>query len=74
MLCEIAEIQDALLAGMSLMSDGTTECIDGEEYVCIALGTEHDENFVREQLYAVSWYSVVRMDPMTGDWVIVGFG
>lgn len=74
MLCEIVEIQDALLAGMSLMSDDTTECIDGEEYVCIALGTEHDENFVREQLYAVSWYSVFRMDPMTGDWVIVGFG
>lgn len=74
MLCQIVEVQDALMAGMSMMIDGSTEFIDGEEHLCIALGTEHEENFVREQFYAVSWYSVYRMDAVTGDWVAVGFG
>ena len=74
MLCQIVEVQDALTSGMSMMIDGSTEFIDGEEHLCIAIGTEHAENFVREQLYAVSWLSVYRMDEMTGDWVAVGFG
>jgi len=73
-LCEIVEVQEALLTGMTLMVDGSTEYIDGEEHLCVALGTEQEENFVREQLYAVSWYSVYRMDTMTGDWIAVGFG
>lgn len=73
-LREIVEVQDALANGMALMSDGTTEYIDGEEHICIALGTDHEDHFVSEQFYAVSWYSVYRMDPVTGEWIAVGFG
>ena len=73
-LCEIYEVQDYLSQGMTLMDDGTTAWIDGEEHVCIALGTDHEDHFVTEFLYAVSWLSVYCMDPLSGDWIPVGFG
>ena len=73
-LAQIAEVQDMLSQGMVMVSDGDTEYIDGEEHLCIAVGTDHKDQFVTEFLYAVSWYSVYCMDPMSGEWITVGFG
>ena len=73
-LCEIVEVQDALLLGMSLKHDDTTVMIDGEVYVCIGLGVYRDTGFAAERLYAVSWNSVYAMDPLLQEWVPVGFG
>ncbi len=73
-LSEIFEVQEYLSHGMKMLFDGTSEWIDGEYCVCIALGTEHEERFVREAYYAVSYYAVYRMDPITGEWYEVAFG
>lgn len=40
--------------GMKLMETGDSETIFGEECTLIALGTGHEDSFVREQLFAVS--------------------
>jgi hypothetical protein len=73
-LGEIAEVQDFLSQGMTMVSYGITETIDGEEHLCIELGTNYNGQFVSEQIYAVSWYSVYCMDPVSGGWIPVGFG
>lgn len=73
-LSEIVEVQDYLSQGMVMLFDGITEWIDSEYCVCIALGTDNGETVVREIYYAVSDYSVYRLDPLTGNWEVVGFG
>ncbi len=73
-LSEIYEVQDYLTRGMQMLFDGSTEWIDGEYCRCIALGTDHEDGFVREAYYAVSYYVVYRMDPITGEWQEVAFG
>ena len=73
-LVEIVDVQELLAQGMVMTNYGVTENIDGEEHVCIAVGTDHGDQFVTEFLYAVSWLSVYCMDPIDGEWVPVGFG
>lgn len=51
---DIDEIQEYLDNGMSILFTGETIIIDGEECYEIALGTNHDEVFVREIHYAVN--------------------
>lgn len=50
----IYEIQEHLDTGMSILFTGETTIIDGEKYYEIALGTNHEEIFVREIYYAVN--------------------
>lgn len=73
-LSEIYEVQEYLSQGMQMMFDGTSEWLDEEYCVCIALGTDHEENFVREAYYAVSYDTVYRLNSVTGAWEEVGFG
>lgn len=74
-LNEIVEIQDYLMQGMSICYDNTTEIIDGEECYVFAVGTDHEDQFVREAYYAVSLdRSVYCLDPITGEWHTVAFG
>lgn len=51
---DIDEIQENLADGMSILFTGETTTIDGEECFEVALGTDHDEVFVREIHYAVN--------------------
>ena len=51
---DIDDIQENLNKGMSILFTGETTMIDGEECYEIALGTDHDEMFVREIHYAVN--------------------
>jgi hypothetical protein len=73
-LAQIVEVQELLSEGMVMTGYGTGASIDGEEHVCIAVGTEQGDHFVTEAVYAVSWLSVYCMDPAGGDWIPVGFG
>lgn len=73
-LSQIIEVQELLAQGMVMASYGDTAYLDGEEHVCIAVGTDDGDQFVTEYLYAVSRLSVYSMDPVSGEWVIVGFG
>lgn len=59
------EVSNALERGMKLLYTGDEETVNGQQCLLLALGTEHEDQFVREQLYAVSdeqifVYSVLR--------------
>ena len=73
-LSEIYEVQEYLSQGMRMMFDGTSEWINEEYCICVALGTDGEESFVREAWYAVTYGVVYRMDPLSGEWQEVGFG
>lgn len=74
LLCEIYEVQQYLAQGMKMMIDGQTAFINGEHCGCIVLGTEHEEMFVNEIYYAVTYDIVYRMNELTGEWEEVAFG
>ena len=73
-LSEIYEVQEYLAQGMVMMFDGAAEWINEEYCICIALGTDHEDHFVREAYYAVSYFAVYRLNSATGVWEEVGFG
>ena len=50
---DIDEIQENFEYGMSFLFTGESTIIDGEECYEFALGTNHEEHFVREMHYAV---------------------
>lgn len=69
----VGEIKQRLDMGMKVLFDGGTATIEGEEYYLIALGTDHAEQFVREDFYAVNLLTeqVYRDDVLMGKWVAV---
>ena len=73
-LTEIYDVQSYIAQGMSMVSYGTTEYLDGEDHLLIELGTEYGNSFDTEFIYAVSWGSVYQLDGLNGEWIPVGFG
>ena len=70
----IAEVRDALDAGMTLLYTGDMQEVDGRECFIFALGTEHSEQFVCEQFYAVCDNLVYAYDALNDSWSVVSFG
>lgn len=68
------EVQDALQRGMKLLSTGDTQAVNGQQCLLFALGTEHEDQFVREQLYAVSDTQIYAYSVITDSWEILGVG
>ena len=69
LLSEVDEVQGYVAQGMVAFFDNETETIDGEPCVVIALGTDHEEYFVRELFYAVSPSGgVYTYNPFTDSW------
>lgn len=68
------EVNYALEHGMKLIYTGDTETVNGSDCFIFSLGTEHEEQFVREQLYAVSKDTVYVFYTETGEWQILGAG
>ena len=56
-----------------MLFSGETSMIDGEEFYLVALGTDHEENFVQEVHYAVNTNTgEVYLDDIINDiWVKV---
>lgn len=46
-------VQDYINSGMSVQYTGETEVIEGKPCMVFALGTDRDDQFVRERYYAV---------------------
>ena len=74
LLLQTDEVRDATQRGMKLLCTGDTQIIDGQQCLLFALGTEHDEQFVRQQLYAVSESRIYAYDPVTDTWQTLGAG
>ena len=53
----VDEVDEYIKLGMTILFDGETIMLDGDEYYVVCLGTNHEENFVREIYYAVNVYT-----------------
>lgn len=71
---DIVEIQEYLDSGMSILFTEETIVINGEECYEIALGTDHEENFVREIYYAINIFTsqVYVYDVINDTWEDIG--
>lgn len=65
------EIQDALNRGMKLLSTGDIRIIEGMSCPIFALGTDSEEQFVRERLYAVSDGIIYVYSALSDSWDIL---
>lgn len=75
-LAEIVEVDQALQQGMTMAATGQVEVVEGYTCCIIELGTDHDESFVCERIYAVDpdAYAVFLYDVLTDSWSECAFG
>lgn len=72
LLAATDEVRDALERGMKLLYTGDTQVVNGRQCLLFALGTEQEEQFVREQLYAVSGDQIYAYSAVTDSWKQLG--
>ena len=73
---DVEEIREYLNAGMAILLTGETAVIEDEECYLVILGTNHEDNFVREVMYAVNTITrqVYRFDVLNDAWEPVTMG
>lgn len=71
-LLETAEVKDAIERGMKIMYTGDTQMIEGRTCLLFALGTDSEEQFVRERYYGVCDDLVYSYDAISDTWSAVG--
>ena len=74
LLCEADEVRDCIALGMSVQYTGEHELVDGWECWLFALGTERDDQFVRERYYAVCDNCIYGYDALSDSWQMLGAG
>ena len=67
-LLSFNRVSDGLSKGMKLLYTGDTQLVNGQQCLLFALGTEHDGQFVREQLYAVSDNRIYIYSALSDSW------
>ena len=72
LLSELDAVKTALAQGMKLMYTGDRQLIDGHTCLLFALGTDHGDQFVREQLYGVCDNLIYIHDAESMEWSPVG--
>lgn len=72
LLLENGEVKAALERGMKLIYTGDTQTVDERDCLIFALGTDSGEQFVREQLYAVSDEIIYAYSVLTDSWEKIG--
>lgn len=72
LLLENGEVKAALERGMKLIYTGDTQTVDERDCLIFALGTDSGEQFVREQLYAVSDEIIYAYSVLTDSWEKLG--
>lgn len=75
-MSQLYEIQEYLNSGMEILVTGESVLIDGERCYYVFLGTDHEESFVREIIYAVnpSTWQVYLFDVLNDKWESLGVG
>lgn len=71
-LLETEEVKQAVKQGMKVMYTGTTQWIEGRSCLLFALGTDSEEQFVRERYYGVSDNLIYTYDAVSDTWSVVG--
>lgn len=70
-LMKVDEVKTAIEQGMKIMYTGDTQLIEGNTCMVFALGTDRDEQFVREYYYGVCGNLVYVYDAIDDIWKIV---
>ena len=73
-LCDTDEIKAAMKRGMKVLYTGETQVIEGRTCLLFALGTDHDEHFVRECYYGVCGNLIYAYDAVNDTWTLHGMG
>ena len=73
LLQEVDDIRAALENGMKLLYTGDSQLIAHRNCMLFALGTEHDEHFVREQLYGVCDNLIFAYDAVNDTWNVLSW-
>ena len=71
-LLEADEVKDAVEHGMKIMYTGNTQMIEGRTCLLFALGTEREDQFVRERYYGVCDNLIYVYDAVSGTWAVLG--
>ncbi len=72
LLLEASKVQYYIGLGMTLQYTGQTQIIDGRSCFIFAVGTKHDDMFVREYLFAVCDNLIYYYDALSDTWSILG--
>ena len=71
-LLEADEVKDAVKGGMKLMYTGDTQMIEGRTCLLFALGTDSEDQFVRERYYGVCDNLIYVYDAVSDTWAVLG--
>ena len=71
-LLEADEVKDAIEHGMKIMYTGDTQMIEGRTCLLFALGTDSEEQFVRECYYGVCDNLIYVYDAVSDTWAVLG--
>ena len=66
------EIQEALRRGMKIMYTGDMQMIEGRTCLLFALGTDREDQFVRERYYGVCDNLIYAYDAVSDTWAALG--
>ena len=72
LLLETEEVKQAVMQGMKVMYTGNTQWIEGRPCLLFALGTDSEEQFIRERYYGVCDNLVYSYDAISDTWSTVG--
>ena len=71
-LLEADEVKDAVKGGMKIMYTGDTQMIEGRTCLLFALGTDREDQFVRERYYGVCDNLIYVYDAVSDTWAALG--
>lgn len=74
LLLQTDEVRDRSQQGMTLLCTGESRIIDGHDCLIFALGTDRDDQFVREYFYGVCGDLIYWYDAINDSWSILGAG
>ena len=73
-LLEADEVKAAVKGGMKIMYTGDTQWIEGRPCLLFVLGTDSEEQFVRERYYGVCDNLIYAYDAVNDTWTLHGMG
>ena len=70
-LLEADEVKNAVKSGMKIMYTGDTQMIEGRTCLLFALGTDSEDQFVRERYYGVCDNLIYVYDAVSDTWAVL---
>lgn len=71
LLSEVGQVREHMAQGMILLYTGERQTVEGRNCLIFALGTDRDEQFVREYLYGVCDNLIYTYDAINDVWTVL---